>query len=107
MTERLLVRRQTNEGTEFDPDIVWITVDEVWAAVEFLDGDYRAVAGTANFPSRNYRITVRENQAIKITDTLVWNGFAMAIRSMSIESNRQRYLVMEADTSGGNDEAIP
>ena len=105
MTERVLVRRETTSGPDYDPVISWSTVDTVWAKVEIIELSER-VRNTVTEAFRNYRFIVRHNADIQLTDKLVWDGKQFDVRSLGEHSTRQRYQIIEAEGTA-NATAVP
>lgn len=109
MSEKILFRYST---AEFDPgtgDVVttWHTRAECWALIEFKRGEERALVASISAPFRDYNITVRNRFDIEESDTIVWNGKTLAIRSIGRESSRDLYLTLEAEMGGGDPDAVP
>ena len=108
LTER--VTFHYSEST-FDPGTgqtteTWFTRADVRADVEFKSGQERALIGSINVPFRDYDIVIRFRDDIKETDTIVWDGEPLAIRSIAKMSNRQRYLLIEAELGAGDYGAV-
>ena len=107
LTEPIVVRYSTEE---FDPGSgtnvkVWHTRAELWADVEFMRGDIRSI-DTAEWPQRDYRMTVRRIEGIEESDTVVWREKAHAIRSIGDEGPRTPHIVLEVQFGTGDSDAV-
>ena len=103
LTEPISVRYSTEE---FDPESgtnvkVWHTRFDLWADVEFMSGDIRAI-DTAEWAQRDYRMTVRRVDGIKESDTVVWREKAHAIRAIGDEGPRSPHMVIEVQFGTGD-----
>ncbi|WP_339822946.1 head-tail adaptor protein [uncultured Parasphingorhabdus sp.] len=97
LRERITIERQTGSRDALasaEPE--YITIGEFWAAAEALDGGSASEAESRSAMPR-WRFILRETQAIKPGDRLLWGDRVMAIASVILEHRLIPKTILQAE----------
>jgi hypothetical protein len=72
-----------------------------------MSRDEKAYYGLQDIPYRDYEFIIRARDDLKTSDTLVWRGKAHNVVAIWKESERSRYMKVEAAFGSGDSDAVP
>ena len=97
LRERIAIERQSADRDPLgSAEPLWNRIGDFWAAAEAMRSG-RAEAGESRSALPRWRFVLRETQAIKPGDRLIWSGRVMVITSVILEHRLIPKTIVQAE----------